>query len=79
MKILTVFIFFFAEFGLFTNVALAQSTATPIQQMTNAVALVRRAPLINGKLFCCDSIVRAVNSLRHLGKKDALAVLYIRA
>src|SRR5437870_3597744 len=42
---------------------------------TNAVALLGKAPAIRGDSYRCGEMVRAVNSLRHLGKEDALAVL----
>jgi hypothetical protein len=42
---------------------------------TNAVALLTKAPAIHGDSYRCGDMVRAVNSLRHLGKEQALAVL----
>jgi hypothetical protein len=42
---------------------------------TNAIALLSKAPAIQGQTYRCGDMVRAVNSLRHLGKERALAVL----
>jgi hypothetical protein len=40
---------------------------------TNAVVLLSKAPAIQGEFYRCGDMVRAVNSLRHLGKEEALA------
>jgi hypothetical protein len=42
---------------------------------TNAIALLTKAPTIDGDSYRCGDMVRAVNSLRRLGKQEALAVL----
>jgi hypothetical protein len=74
MKIAMLMYLCFSGFSLFSYSSFAQATNTPTQ-VTNAVVLVRNAPLIDGSSFCCDAMVRAVNSLRRLGKNDALEVL----
>ena len=52
---------------------LASSSAPALD--TNAIALLSKAPAIRGQTYSCGDMVRAVNSLRHLGKEGALAVL----
>lgn len=44
-------------------------------QATNAASLLKNAPSIRGVEYRCDSMVRTVNSLRQLGKDQALDVI----
>lgn len=75
MKSVILFSLSVVGFVIFSSSVLAQSAEDSNQAVTNSLVALKNAPVINGNSFCCESMVHAVNSLRHLGKDGALIVL----
>lgn len=75
MKFLTLFTLLVVGLAGFCRSIPAQSVGGSTQAITNSLGGLKNAPIMDGESFCCESMVHAVNNLRHLGKDDALKVL----